>query len=522
MPHPAEGGKDGSPQSPAESDVPTDVHEHDARITSLREVLYIYAQEHPEIGYRQGMHEIASYLMYVLELEHQEYPNHPLFDEILPICYNLLDRVLNQLRTAYDASGGKSLQQMSVTILGKILQNDNPLYHHLTSNSNIPPPPIYCTRWVRLMFSREVVGYENVFKLWDVLFEYKNVMYAIEICCATRILLLRDALMADIHSTLDLLMNVPPLTDISQLADTLERLMIQKDTDPPIPIPKSQQVLPKPNNDTPAPVVQRGVLGAPMQQPLPQQPTAYNTTSPNGEQILLNPHRNFNQTPSGGQNMLSQNNVYQQSSSLASYGLGDSTKFLSFSKMRQSLGQTSDTLRKKIMTTTNEWKQAAVERQGRDSFTSFDPLTSGFATETGPTSTQQPLSSHPQHHHHQQQYPPSADAAGKFSSQFPDPLLHQPSSWIGGGTMPPSTPATGTTNTPTTAPGLPKTPKQHLHDGWSNRLEEKIVTIQRFLEDLKSKEIEGFVPNEVWEALVELDQMKNELRNYSRSMNGSM
>ena len=78
------------------------------------------AQEHPAMGYRQGMHEIASYLLFVLELEHREWPEHPLFNPILPICFALLERTLEQLKTAYDASGGKSLQQMSIAILGKV------------------------------------------------------------------------------------------------------------------------------------------------------------------------------------------------------------------------------------------------------------------------------------------------------------------------------------------------------------------------------------------------------------------
>jgi len=46
----------------ASSSPPTSTPELEARITSLREILYIYAQEHPAMGYRQGMHEIASYL----------------------------------------------------------------------------------------------------------------------------------------------------------------------------------------------------------------------------------------------------------------------------------------------------------------------------------------------------------------------------------------------------------------------------------------------------------------------------
>lgn len=487
LPHPAE-DKQSSFGAAASSSTAqqTDSHEHDARITSLREVLYIYAQEHPSMGYRQGMHEIASYLMYLLELEHQDYPDHPLFNPILPICFVLLERVLDQLKTAYDATGGNSLQQMSVTILGKILQNDNPLYHHLTSNSNIPPPPIYCTRWVRLMFSREVIGYENVFKLWDVLFGYQHVMHALEIACATRILLLRDALLVPDNNTLDILMNVPPLLDISQLTSTLERLMIQNETDPSIPIPKSQQVLPMANsalsNDTQATVL--GVSSPMMQQQ--QQQLHYHQSTPlrpDLQQLQLNSHNPL-ETPLRVQGGAPQN-VYQSSQSSAT-SFSESSKF-SFSKVRRSLRQTSESLGKKILTTTNEWKQAAVERQASaDGFPAYDPL-SGMWVAGGPTQVTN-------------------------NGHFADPLLHQSSTWGAN---------TNVKNNVAAIPALPKTPKQHLHEGWSNRLEEKIVTIQKFLEDLKSKEVEGTVPDSVWEALVDMDRMKKELRNYSRSMTNS-
>lgn len=336
------------------------------------------------------------------------------------------------------------------------------------------------------MFSREVIGYENVFKLWDVLFGYQHVMHALEIACATRILLLRDALLVPDNNTLDLLMNVPPLLDISQLTSTLERLMIQNETDPSIPIPKSQQVLPMANsalsNDT-----QATVLGAssPMMQQQQQQLHYHQSTPlrPDLQQLQLNSHNPL-ETPLRVQGGAPQN-VYQSSQSSAT-SFSESSKF-SFSKVRRSLRQTSESLGKKILTTTNEWKQAAVERQASaDGFPAYDPL-SGMWVAGGPTQVTN-------------------------NGHFADPLLHQSSTWGAN---------TNVKNNVAAIPALPKTPKQHLHEGWSNRLEEKIVTIQKFLEDLKSKEVEGTVPDSVWEALVDMDRMKKELRNYSRSMANS-
>jgi hypothetical protein len=399
--------------------------------------------------------------MFLLELEHQQYPDHPLFNPILPIAYALLERVLDQLKTAYDASGGKSLQQMSIAILGKILQNDSQVYHHLTSNPNIPPPPIYCTRWVRLMFSREVVGYENVFKLWDVIFSYVNIMHALEITSATRILLLRDALLQPDSNTLDLLMNVPPLADITQLTHTLHRLMKQKENDQAIQFPASVQNLVY---------------------------TARNSIAAASPAIAVQQQ----------QQSQHQNYLQPQVPSPASFGqfhhpleqpLGDSSKF-SFSKMRQSLGEKGETLRQKIIATTNEWKEAADKREtSGGSFTfpgpslshSFDPLGGLVAHNT--------------------------------NGHFPDPSLQgsQPNSSAAG---------VQSQQEQHQEPQLPKSPKQHQHEMWSQLLQQKIWTVQEFLIALESKENKGIVPREVWEALADMDQMHRELLNYSRSMAG--
>jgi len=453
LPHPSETK---GPMSTSSSPTPS-TPELEARITSLREILYIYAQEHPSIGYLQGMHEIASYLLYVLELEYLEYPEHTLFDPILPICFALLERTLEHLKTAYDASGGKSLQQMSIAILGKILQNNPTLYHHLTSNPNIPPPPIYCTRWVRLMFSREVVGYENVFKLWDVLFRYKSVMQALEIMSASRILLISDALLLPENNTLDLLMNVPPLMNISPLTTTLEKLMKQKESDGPIHLQS---------------------FGS--------------TINPTGS---ARNYQQQNMQSSGVDNSLQSSHSFRQPAYQHQHqypASGGESKF-SFQNMRQSLGQKGESLRKKIITTTVEWKEAASKR---DVNIPFDPILAVTATiqQNSQMSSSRNLGNQLRKQGLQGQHQPADFQRG-----------------YGDSTAPAADIATAAKSL------VPITPRQHQHEMWSKLLEQKIWTVQQFLLDLESKENKGSVPRSVWEALADMDRMQRELLNYSRS-----
>lgn len=458
LPHPTEEKHPSGAISPTNN-----TPENEARISSLREILYIYAQEHPDIGYRQGMHEIASFLLFVLELEHQQYPDHILFNPILPICYGLLERTLGQLKTAYDATGGKSLQQMSIAILGKILQNDPTLYHHLTSNPNIPPPPIYCTRWVRLMFSREVVGYENVFELWDVFFSYANVMQALEIASASRILLLGDALLKPDNSTLDLLMNVPPMADITPLTNILQKLMQQKEGDQAVSLP----------HGLPAIVLEHFQPPPPTQQQYQQQYPGMPLPMPVGGS--MNPHMD-------------------RSSSDAKF---------SFSKMRQSFGQKVDSFGQKLANKTMEWTEAARReasggsmQSGPDSSSSlsFDPL-GGLLT-------------HSYNNHH-----PHSGAPSNSSTNNTSNLMSGFAGAIHGST---------TNLALQQQPPQPKTPKQHQHEMWSQMLQQKILTVQEFLMALESKENKGTVPPDVWEALADMDRMQRELLNYSRNMAGSL
>ena len=150
------------------------------RSTRLTEMLQIYAHQNPHIGYRQGMHEISSYLLLVIEMdlfdqESQQREVTSLLDPnyIAHDAYYMLLAIMNQLGPAYDVkinTGAESpMEQMAQSILAKIrdVANDKSLHQHLLSLNG--PPELYRTRWVRLMFSRKVAGWKNVLLLWDIL-----------------------------------------------------------------------------------------------------------------------------------------------------------------------------------------------------------------------------------------------------------------------------------------------------------------------------------------------------------------
>lgn len=413
------------------------------------------------MGYRQGMHEVASYILYALELEHPQYPDNPQYTSILATCFVMLERVLEQLELAYDASGEQSLQRLSQSILSKVRQNDPGLFQMLTTSPHIPPPPIYCTRWVRLLFSREVVGFENVFALWDVFFQYHpQIMRVLEMASVARILLLSRALMDLRHSPLDLLMNIPQHADIVTLANLTKQLMAQKDTDPPIAIPESQMINVPPS--------QSGVVVAspPPVPPIPS-PQSLRMLAPIAQSNSVDsPLAPSNGTNHGG------------------------NRAFSFSKMKDTLGKKSESLRQKIMTATNEWNWENSHGEAGQSNNHFClPSTDIFT------------------------------AAGE--------VLRQGSQWQNLG------PGGVATSDPSRNPGAmpePPSPQKHQHATWSHGMKERILILQNYLMTIESSspheekadngtgEEQRKVPTEVWEAMADLQRMQQELHNYSLHM----
>ncbi|KAL3799965.1 hypothetical protein HJC23_007438 [Cyclotella cryptica] len=203
------------------------------RAEKLSQILFVYAQEHKEIGYRQGMHEILSYILLVLEMDLMEHavalerkrwrtdvlsslgmsPKledgssrkeggvagvdssgnivvvHLLDSEyILHDAFTLFECVMEALASAYDSAptgeeetSAGCLEAMTSSIVSKIryVARDEALFSHVLY---MPvPPQLYFAKWVRLMFGREVAGgMKDVMRLWDAFFELASATASIE------------------------------------------------------------------------------------------------------------------------------------------------------------------------------------------------------------------------------------------------------------------------------------------------------------------------------------------------------
>jgi ribosomal protein L31 len=144
-----------------------------ARKDMLRQVLFVIHCEYPEPGYRQGMHEIASYLLYALELDGARgFVEASQYQPAL--TYHVLAKVLRGMRAAFDVqSASHPTSTGPSTTLAQIgrrvdhfVRTHDPLLGQRLASLQVPPQ-MYFLKWIRLLFSREVPG---VLDFWDQAF----------------------------------------------------------------------------------------------------------------------------------------------------------------------------------------------------------------------------------------------------------------------------------------------------------------------------------------------------------------
>jgi hypothetical protein len=239
----------------------------------LRQVLYVFHCRHESIGYRQGMHEIASWLLWSLECDEDEDADEKqLSSDAAAECYFMTETVVTDIQAAFDVGENRPMEQMSRRVVAEVTQTDLQLWERL-ENLHIPPA-IYLTKWIRLLFSREVI---DVMGLWDAMFAAKQEgfswMRILEAAAAARLLQHRvDFVLCSEDTLLNLLMNLPPEQDIDPLLEFLHALLREDHIAlPPISLPRAtvnyeapaqEQIQTQSSNITSNPLFSKQVVGS--------------------------------------------------------------------------------------------------------------------------------------------------------------------------------------------------------------------------------------------------------------------
>jgi len=146
------------------------------RLRILADILFCYAKEHPEVGYRQGMHEVLAHVLLALELDYSANTTSLIQSEksILILCdaYLLFEAWMEGLKFAYSDSS----EALGNHILQLTYAANSDVHKILASVKEDmgAPPQLYCAKWIRLLFSREISHYQDVLLLWD---EFLNILY---------------------------------------------------------------------------------------------------------------------------------------------------------------------------------------------------------------------------------------------------------------------------------------------------------------------------------------------------------
>ncbi|OJJ51327.1 hypothetical protein ASPZODRAFT_163178 [Penicilliopsis zonata CBS 506.65] len=194
-------------------------------------VLFIYAKLNPDLGYRQGMHEILAPILWVVDrdtvdksslgdgLGEQNGDVLQLLDPdyIEHDSFTLFCTVMQTLRVYYEHKEQRSISgQVGVSPIVSRCQNlqtsmlaatDPDLSNHLQAVDILPQ--IFLTRWIRLLFGREF-PFDDVLVVWDHLFAEGLRTDLVEFFCVAMLLRIRWQLLeADYSTALSTLLRYP-------------------------------------------------------------------------------------------------------------------------------------------------------------------------------------------------------------------------------------------------------------------------------------------------------------------------
>ena len=185
--------------------------------TMLLDILFIYCKLNPDIGYRQGMHEVLAPVLWVVArdaidpmdleacLEGQAISDGVImasFDcqYIEHDAFTLFGILMQTVKSFYEIGGieqagtaatpaNSPIVKRSKRIHEEYLHRADPeLAEHLNAIEVLPQ--IFLIRWIRLLFGREF-SFDEVLTLWDILFAEDPALDLVDLVCVSMLLRIR-------------------------------------------------------------------------------------------------------------------------------------------------------------------------------------------------------------------------------------------------------------------------------------------------------------------------------------------
>ncbi|KIK16392.1 hypothetical protein PISMIDRAFT_686378 [Pisolithus microcarpus 441] len=204
----------------------------------LTNVLFLYSVMHPDIGYRQGMHELLAPLFYAIDFDsvpeaHEVSETDSLFAEfcsrswVAADSWALFSAIMQKVSQWYEwrepalpppaARGPINLKPYVPPIVeacnriqGNLLKSVDPTLYEAMQGAGVEPQ-IYGLRWLRLLFTREF-PMDEAMMLWDGLFASSSPTPGLVLwLCVAMLIRIRTKLIPSDYSTqLTYLLRYPP------------------------------------------------------------------------------------------------------------------------------------------------------------------------------------------------------------------------------------------------------------------------------------------------------------------------
>lgn len=194
----------------------------DSSQKSLTKILLTYAISNPDVGYRQGMHELAGAMLFVITNDYSKelVEDSDIFDPeyIEADAFSLFSDLMDTLSPFYQVESKKTLPIIvkSNHIVNDLLAQADPDLFDALAKTTIEPQ-IWGIRWIRMLFGREFSFWEML-SLWDGLFSASigetGLNDLIDYVCLVMLIKVRDRIIGkDETEILTVLLNYSSVDD---------------------------------------------------------------------------------------------------------------------------------------------------------------------------------------------------------------------------------------------------------------------------------------------------------------------
>jgi TBC1 domain family member 5 len=170
---------------------------------AMVDVLFIWCKLHPEIGYRQGMHELVAPILWAVDEDAQpataEEPWSSVLDRdyIRHDTFTLFRKIMAHAAKWYESGssnsngsiGDSTIIVLSDKIHKELLHSVDPELADCLTRLEVLPQ-VFLIRWIRLLFGREF-PFEQCLEFWDCLFAVSPELELVPYICVAMLIRVR-------------------------------------------------------------------------------------------------------------------------------------------------------------------------------------------------------------------------------------------------------------------------------------------------------------------------------------------